>query len=363
MTCRFFLHERGFWMGAYFTFYFSGAFLGPIMSGNIAARHGWRSFFWLTVALASFVTVLLIFFFPETKWRRASVNHAGPKEGKGETRVTEEQVDSEASSQDAAGGAVVGQGKPSKSQFSPLQKIDPNWWKYIVRDITTPIIVFFNPIVFWAAMMLAGPADLLLLFNLTESLLFSSPAYGWNPSQVGYSNFAFFVGGVIGVLTAGPFSDWYARRATIKNNGIREAEMRLPALIPFVIVFIISHIVGAVGYQRAWPWQAIIVCGFGFSGLAVTSIPAISIAYAVDCYKPIAGEIMVVGTVMKNVLGFCLSYWIFHVAAEDGFVAVYMTQFAVDMLPVVLTVPLYFYGKSLRRWTKNSDIHRRDALL
>lgn len=114
-----------------------------------------------------------------------------------------------------------------------------------------------------------------------------------------------------------------------------------------------------MGYSRTWPWPAIIVCGFGFSGLAVTSIPAISIAYAVDCYKPISGEIMVVGTVLKNVLGFSLSYWIFDIAAKNGFVTVYMIQFAVSMLPVVLTIPLYYYGKSLRRMTKNSDIHKR----
>ena len=359
MLLRFFLHERGFWMGAYFTMYFSGAFLGPIMSGNIAARHGWRSFFWLTVALATFVTILLIFAFPETKWQRNSVNPAGTKDGKGEKKIQETTVDSEASSESGAGGAQVGRGKPGKMQFSPIQKPDSAWWKYIVRDITTPIIVFFNPIVFWAALMLAGPADLLLLFNLTESGLFTLPVYGFNPSQVGYTNFAFFVGGIIGVATAGPFSDWLARRSTIKNNGIREAEMRLPALIPFVCVFIISHVVGAVGYSRAWPWPAIIVCGFGFSGIAVTSIPAISIAYAVDCYKSISGEVMVVGTVLKNVLGFSLSYWVFDIALTRGFTTVYMIQFAVDMLPVVLTVPLYYYGKSLRMWTKNSDIHKR----
>lgn len=349
-------------MGLYFTFYFSGAFLGPIMSGNIAAAHGWRSFFWLTVALAAFSTALLIFCFPETKWRRNTANHAGIKEVKtgAEGPGT---VEFETSSQDAIGGAAVGQGRPSKAQYGVFQKIDPNWAKYLVRDITTPIIVFFNPIVFWAALMLMGPADLLLMFNLTESPLFASPAYGWNPGQVGYSNFAFFVGGIVGVLTAGPFSDWLARRSTIGNNGIREAEMRLPALIPFVIFFIISHIVGAVGYTRLWPWPAIVVCGYGFSGLAVTSIPAIAIAYAVDCYKPIAGEIMVVATVMKNLLGFALSYWVFNVAAKDGFVAVFMTQFAVDMLPIVMTIPLFLFGKKLRRWTRNSQIHRRDALL
>ena len=136
-------------MGAYFTFYFSGSFLGPIMSGNLGARtHGWRDFFWLGTGLSAFVTILLVFFFPETKWRRDSVNHAGPKESKTETKVVEQQVGSENSSEHGAGGAVVNQGRPSKAQFSPIQKIDPNWWKYIVRDITTPVIVFFNPIVF-----------------------------------------------------------------------------------------------------------------------------------------------------------------------------------------------------------------------
>ena len=211
--------------------------------------------------------------------------------------------------------------------------------------------------------MLAGPADLLLLFNLTESGLFGSPAYGWNPATVGYSNFAFFVGGVIGVLSAGILSDWIARKATARNNGIREAEMRLPALIPYIGLFIVSHVVGAVGYERLWPWQAILVCGFGFSGLAVTSVPTIALAYAIDCYKPVSGEIMVVATVMKNTLGFCLSYWVFNIFARDGWTTVYMIQFAVDMLPIVLTVPLYFWGKNLRRWTKNSNLHRMETMI
>jgi len=350
-------------MGAYFTFYFSGAFLGPIMSGNIGARHGWRSFFWLSVALAAFVTILLIFTFPETKYKRGTATPAHANDDKIQSKIQEQPVDSEANSDSASLGNLVGRGKPSKKQFLPFQKMEHNWMSFIVRDITTPILVFFNPIVFWAALMLAGPADLLLIFNLTESGLFGSPAYGWSPGTVGYSNFAFFVGGIFGILTAGPLSDWVARRSTIRNNGIREAEMRLPALIPYACFFVISHVVGAVGYQKIWPWQAILVCGFGFSGLAVTSIPTIAIAYAVDCYKPISGEIMVVATVMKNVLGFCLSYWVFNVEAKRGWVAVYMTQFAVSMLPVVLTIPLFFFGKSLRRWTKNSNLHRMETLI
>ncbi|KAK5116411.1 hypothetical protein LTR62_007958 [Meristemomyces frigidus] len=361
----FYLHERGFWVGLYFTFYFSGAFLGPIMSGNIAARHGWRSFFWLSVALAAFVTLLLIVAFPETRWRRnngSQLSGLTSDQTKHNGNIEEAAVQSEANSE-SANGQVVGQGAPNKSQWSPLQAPSSNWLHFLIRDLTTPLLVFFNPIILWAALMLAGPADLLLLFNLTESLLFTSPAYNFTPGAVGNTNFAFFVGGLLGLATAGPFSDWIAALLTRRNNWIREAEFRLPALIPFVIFFVVSHVVGAVGYSKLYAWPTIVVCGFAFSGLAVTSIPTIAIAYAVDCYKPISGEIMIVATVLKNVLGFCLSYWVFQVLAQRGWVAVYMTQFAVSMVPIVATVPLFFWGKSLRRWTKGSRLHRMEAMI
>lgn len=105
--------------------------------------------------------------------------------------------------------------------------------------------------------------------------------------------------------------------------------------------------------------------GYGFSGLSVTSVPTIAIAYAIDCFKPISGEIMVVATVLKNVLGFCLSYWVFNVAATatDGWVTVFMVQFAVTMIPIVATVPLYIWGKRVRRWYRFSGLHRMEQMI
>lgn len=252
--------------------------------------------------------------------------------------------------------------------------------------------------------MLAGPADVLLVFNLTESGLLSLPPYNFNPGQVGYTNFAFAVGGLIGVVTAGPFSDCtycifpcsssprvpsllrsfefhvpflprtpltrssdpnpgIAKRSTLRNGGVREAEMRLPALLPYILITILCHIFGAFSYTQRWPWPSIITLSYGFSGLSVCSVPTIAIAYAIDCYKPISGEIMVVATVLKNVLGFGLSYWVFEVEARQGWTGVYMTQFAITMLPVVCTVPLYFWGKRLRAWTRGSELHRMEEMI
>jgi hypothetical protein len=58
-----------------------------------------------------------------------------------------------------------------------------------------------------------------------------------------------------------------------------------------------------VGYDRHWPWQVIVILGFGLVGVQVVSIPTITITYAIDCYKPIAGQIMVISTVCKNTFG------------------------------------------------------------
>ncbi|KAF2729359.1 MFS general substrate transporter [Polyplosphaeria fusca] len=371
----FFLHERGLWTGVYFTGYFLGAFLGPVMSGSIAGHHGWKSFFWLETGLSAFAIFLIALTFPETKYHRNNGNktvaspHAGNVEagidgGQAEKVPTQTQggLDSETSSL----SPPVGHGRPSMQQFMPFQKADSRWKMFVIRDIWTPIKVFFNPTIFWAGLMLAGPADLVLFFNMSESVIFAAPPYLFTPSQVGYTNFAFVVGALIGLATAGPFSDWVAARATRKNNNIREAEMRLPALWPYMIVTILSLILGGYGYQHQWAWGHIIVWGYGLAGLSVTTVPTIAIAYAIDCYKPISGEIMVVATVCKNFIGFSYSYWIFDLAhtAKDGWITVAMVIFACAVGPALFAIPLYYgLGKKIRKWTKNSDLHRMEDLI
>jgi hypothetical protein len=237
---------------------------------------------------------------------------------------------------------------------------------FVVRDTWTPIKVFFNPIILWAGLMLAGPADIVLFFNMSESPVLAAPPYLFSPDKVGYTNFAFAIGALIGLATAGPYSDWVAARATRKNGGVREAEMRLPALWFYMIITMLSIILGGLAYQRQWAWGHIVVWGYGFAGLSVTTVPTIAITYAIDCYKPISGEIMVVATVCKNFIGFSYSYWIFDLAhtSKHGWITPAMVIFACTMVPALFVFPLYFGGgKAIRRWTKNSDVHQMEELI
>ncbi|KAJ5689451.1 Major facilitator superfamily domain general substrate transporter [Penicillium macrosclerotiorum] len=303
--------------------------------------------------MSSLNLVTLVFFFPETKFRsdkrfKSPENEPrdlNPKQGLEHLEVFENRP------------TVAGLGRPSKSQFMLWQQPASDWKTFLLRDIVSPFRVFLFPIIFWAGLNVAGPANLLLFWNLTESSVLGSEPYNFDTAAVGYSNFSFAVGGVIGLATAGPFSDWVAMRATARNGGIREAEMRLPALVPYCITTVIGIVIGGLGYQRSWDWPLILVIGYGFSGLCVTAVPTIAVAYAVDCYKPISGEIMVVATVIKNTCGFAMSYWVSPLAARKGWIPPTMVVLALTVGPILLGIPVYFFGKHLRRFTQNSPVH------
>lgn len=135
---------------------------------------------------------------------------------------------------------------------------------------------------------------------------------------LGLYNIAILVGAFIGLFTAGPLSDWVSDRATRKNNGVREPEMRLPAMIPYVIIMIIGNVVVACGYNYHWNWAVIVCIGYACAGIQVAALPAISSTYAVDSYKPVAGSLFVSITVNKVCHGTGFSSEIlFHVLTFD----------------------------------------------
>lgn len=81
------------------------------------------------------------------------------------------------------------------------------------------------------------------------------PPYNFNSQTIGFFNFAILIGSFIGLATNGLLSDWISMRATRKNKGIREPEMRLPAMAIYVAIMIIGNFVVAFGYEYKWDWR------------------------------------------------------------------------------------------------------------
>ena len=158
----------------------------------------------------------------------------------------------------------------------------------------------------------------------------------------------------MGALTAGPLSNFIATRAARRNNGISEAEMRLPTLIPYFCTTVSRIVVEGLALQRKWTWPVLVIIGFACAGLTVTAIPTILVSYAVDCYKLIADEIMVVATALKNVCGVGMSYWVPKLAESHGLLLPAMVQFPLASAPLLIGSMMYLKGKRLRNATRNS---------
>lgn len=243
----------------------------------MAEFNNWRNFWWLNVAIHAFVFLACLVGFPETKWQREhptghqvsvpsshSQSSDEPKEKTdGEKPTKIENVDSElakppqidlSKQATAARDPYLGKGKPGKKQFNLFQ---PNRspLKSIFLDIWIPWKLFAFPIVEFAAFVVSWSASSFLTLNLTQSQVFANPPYNFPPQSVGFTNFAVFVGSLIGLFTAGPLSDSISARLTKRNRGIREPEMRLVTMIPFVLVMILGNFVVAFGYQYKWDWR------------------------------------------------------------------------------------------------------------
>ena len=271
----------------------------------MAEHVGWRSFWWWNTALLFTTCLVNLFLFPETRYTRdkaivpAMMVSEKTNEGvlanpeNGDNLDSSDKNDADRSDPVTAARTAedswLSRGKPSKKQFLPFGRYQGN----ILRELWLPFYLLLYPIVEFAGFVVSFSASGFLLANLTQQQAFSPPPYGFSPQNVGFTNFALLAGAIVGLVTAGPLSDWVSDYLTRRNNGVREPEMRLVALIPYMLIMMLGCIIVGVGQQNLWPWEAIVILGYTCLGIQVTSLPSIASTYAIDSYKPVTGSIFV----------------------------------------------------------------------
>ncbi|KAK8174287.1 serine/threonine kinase 16 [Phyllosticta citrichinensis] len=377
-TDLFFLHSRGKWNTLYWVVYMRSFVAGPLISGAMAKHLGWRSFWWLYTAMLGLALLLVVFLLPETLYRRGSqqkrnsgnIQVTATASGEDLRRLTEvfdEKVDISAEVKRGHAGEAMGailptsapgnpnqwlgQGKPSKKQWM-LYQSNSNPWKAVALDLWVPWKLFAFPIVEFASFVVSFSCSSFLIVNLTQEQAFGSPPYNMAADVVGLLNISILVGALIGLFSAGPLSDWTAARLTAKNGGVREPEMRLSAMIPYVLIMVLGHVVLALGYDRHWHWAVIVV---------MAALPAIVSTYAIDSYKSAAGSLFVSINVNKNVWGYGFSKFITPWSEKAGYTPPVMTNMALTTLWCLFGILFYYHGKTFRRWSRNSHVNQIQA--
>ena len=223
----------------------------------MALSVGWRNFYWLNVAILAFAVIAVLVGFPETKWRRPAANeilvNTQTSDSPNKDMAIEKQDDS-SGNVNAVAEADLGKSKPAKWQWKLLQPAE-NPFKSLFVEFLVPWQLLLYPIVIFASLIVAFSSTCYLMVNYVQSEGLAAPPYLFSTQAVGFTNFASLVGALIGLFTAGPASDYVSAALTKRNKGIREPEMRLLTMIPYVLIMILGNFMVGYGFQNSWNWR------------------------------------------------------------------------------------------------------------
>lgn len=157
-------------------------------------------------------------------------------------------------------------------------------------------------------------------------------------------------------------SDRLAAYLTKRNNGIREAEMRLGVLLPAMLIAPAGLVVYGLTAQHDLHW-----IGY-FAGVAMTDWGSyfyftFTLAYAVDSYNANTSEMLIAMCVGKQMISFAFGIYLLDWVVASGYAVIIAGVFCGVLLANNLCLFIFmFFGKRIRVYyasTWLSRMHRR----
>lgn len=348
----FFAHERGKYMALYAFVLFGSNFLAPFFAGFINDRAGWQWVMYFATILIVICSIIMYFFTEETIYFRQTTEGmtANPTDAKidednetPDVPIQQEHVDSSTVSHDCKTWAQ------KLSLTTKLPGRPSNKQMFLKSWRSLKIIVLF-PNILWAGLLYGSNLSWYSVINATISMMLSSSPYNFKPDMVGVSYLSPLVFGAAASVWSGHFADALTLKLAKRNGGIREPEQRLWFLAVPAIMTTGGLLMWGLGASFQVHYMVLIM-GIGVTTFGVICASAISLAYAVDCFKEISGESFVSIIIIRNTMGFAFSYaitpWIEGVGLRDCFISVsFLSLFFTSTF-----IPMIFWGKPLRKWS------------
>ncbi|RYP74052.1 hypothetical protein DL771_003241 [Monosporascus sp. 5C6A] len=348
----FFLHERGKYLG----FYTCALCFGPISTlpaaYMLSTGPSWRTF---NYAVLGFAVALFFFAFlcvEETSYDRkahmdnsvsATGSHGSSDKENGESTTIEHTP-------------VIPARKSFLSTLRPWSGIDHTVSVFTMmwRSFT----YFLIPQVFWVITTFGINIGLgALTFNFVFPIKITASPYNWPVSSSGLGS----LGSFIGYIFALPFtdiSDRLAARLTLRNDGIREAEMRLGAMLPGMIIGPVGLIVYGLTAELNLHWIGYyfgtgLTCWGGYFFFCFT------LAYSVDSYYADTSEMLIAMNIGKQIVSFGLGVGVLDWVMRRGYAVVISGIFcAVLLANNLLLLVFMIWGKRIRRYVATSWLAR-----
>lgn len=106
----------------------------------------------------------------------------------------------------------------------------------------------------WSALVESVTIGFLVAVSSNVGTAFET-AYNFEPWQIGLCFIAAVIGSLAGIPAGGQLGDAVADYFTGRNGGIREPEMRLPAMMPSLITTPLGLVLYGVGIEHKLHWM------------------------------------------------------------------------------------------------------------
>lgn len=255
---------------------------------------------------------------------------------------------------------------PTRKSFlqtlSPLGRYDPEvpFFMTIARSFT----YFLVPQAMWVITSFGIYIGLgAFAFNYTFPIKITAPPYNWSESNSGLNALATLIGFLAAVPFA-PTSDILAARLTRRNNGIREAEMRLGVMLPAMVIAPAGLILYGLTAEHNLHWIGYFM-GIGMTQWGGYFFFSFALAYAVDSHNANTSEMLIAMNLGKQAISFGLSVNLLDWVLERGYAIVISGIFcAVLIANNIFVIVFMIWGKRIRvsmakSWL--SRLHNRHA--
>ena len=355
----FFAHERGAWMSLYVFALFGSNFLAPVVAGFFAEAYGWRWTMHFGAIIAAFAFIICFFFMEETMYFRSTLE--GLEEEDAAAQSSESGAISSSSvikkvesgnktELSVTGGAVFPDRRSYLRRLYPFSNMEgrPSTITMLQSMILPLPIILQFPNVAWAGFAYGICLSWYNVLNATTSPILSAAPYNWTTSQVGLIYLGPIIGAALGCVWSGVIADRLTLMLARRNRGIREPEQRLWPLALSAILSCAGLIIWGVGaqYNVSWPGLAI---GLGTLTFSVVTGGSIALSYNVDCFKDISGMSTTSVIIIRNTLGFAISYGITPWYTNMGLQSCFIMAGFLSLGCTGTFLVMIWKGKSLRR--------------
>lgn len=233
-----------------------GVAIGAIVDGVIVRYHPWRYIYYVAIALIGFLTIVVWFTFPETAYRRNSDTPGSlatvqgfPKDIENdEKNATQHHIEALTTSSPRRAS------KPSEYWLQGLKLYHGTFTEESIWNMTIrPVMLLALPPILWATLVMSVTIGFITAVTSNVAPAFAE-AYGFAAWQAGLCFVAAVIGAFLGIFCGGHLSDYVADYFTNRNDGIREPEMRLPAIMISLITGPLALVLYGVGINNRLRW-------------------------------------------------------------------------------------------------------------